>query len=312
MPMPKKKFNRLEANEIVAFLYNSNFEAGIKSDKAMPDYVRISQAKAEIKALDAAPHDAPGTPAALRLWLDTYLTDKAQKRVMSAMRQRKSAEKSKQKQAAEQPILIQVNKAASHAFDELAGYAGLTKKEYLSQLGPWLLESFRKDQTKPQKELKPFKRVLDPACGSRMMWFDKENPEALFGDRRDEQHTLSDGRSLHIKPDLQMDFTKLPFPDESFNLVAFDPPHLTHAGKKSWLRAKYGVLGDGWKEELKKGFAECFRVLASDGVLVFKWSQENIRLQDVLALTPVKPLFGHPTGRSGATHWCVFIKPASI
>ena len=24
-------------------------------------------------------------------------------------------------------------------------------------------------------------RVLDPCCGSRMLWFDKQHPDALFG-----------------------------------------------------------------------------------------------------------------------------------
>jgi SAM-dependent methyltransferase len=152
-------------------------------------------------------------------------------------------------------------------------------------------------------------RVLDPCCGSRMMWFDKRHPDALFGDKRHEQHTLCDGRTLRIEPDMLMDFTALPFADGSFKLVAFDPPHLKHAGEKSWLRAKYGVLGQDWRDELRMGFSECFRVLASDGVLIFKWAEDQVRLREVLALTPETPLFGHPTGRKGLTHWMVFIKP---
>lgn len=30
-------------------------------------------------------------------------------------------------------------------------------------------------------------RVLDPCCGSRMMWFDRKNPDVVFGDRRAEK-----------------------------------------------------------------------------------------------------------------------------
>lgn len=153
------------------------------------------------------------------------------------------------------------------------------------------------------------KRVLDPCSGSRMMWFEKNHSDAIFGDKRHEQHILCDGRTLRIEPDMLMDFTALPFPDESFKLVAFDPPHLKHAGEKSWLRAKYGVLGSDWQEELRKGFSECFRVLDRDGVLVFKWAEDQVKIKDVLALTPVQPLFGHPTGRKGLTHWYVFMKP---
>lgn len=152
-------------------------------------------------------------------------------------------------------------------------------------------------------------RVLDPCSGSRMMWFDRQHPDVIYGDKRHEQHTLCDGRTLRIEPDAVMDFRALPFADETFRLVAFDPPHLKHAGPKSWLRAKYGVLGENWRDDLRQGFAECFRVLASDGVLVFKWAEDQVKIREVLTLTPVQPLFGHPTGRKGLTHWMVFMKP---
>lgn len=152
-------------------------------------------------------------------------------------------------------------------------------------------------------------RVLDPCCGSKMMWFDKLNLDAVFGDKRQLEQTLCDGRTLRIEPDALMDFTALPFADGAFKLVAFDPPHLKHAGARSWLRAKYGVLGQDWQDELRKGFAECFRVLADDGTLVFKWAEDQVKIKDVIALAPVAPLFGHPTGCKGLTHWLVFMKP---
>ena len=34
--------------------------------------------------------------------------------------------------------------------------------------------------------------VLDPCCGSRMMWFDKADPRAIFGDQRSETITVTD------------------------------------------------------------------------------------------------------------------------
>jgi methyltransferase, putative len=140
------------------------------------------------------------------------------------------------------------------------------------------------------------------------MWFDKQNQRALFGDVRSESHTLCDGRALEIKPDLVMDFTALPFDDETFRLVVFDPPHLIYAGEKSWLRKKYGSLNAQWRESLKKGFAECFRVLKPEGILIFKWNESQIKIKEVLALTDQKPLFGHPSGRKGLTHWYTFMK----
>ena len=159
------------------------------------------------------------------------------------------------------------------------------------------------------------KAVLDPCCGTRMMWFDKTDLRVLFGDCRSETVTVTDKssaggtRTLHVNPDMHMDFRALPFPNDSFHLVAFDPPHLVSAGPRSWLAAKYGKLGADWREDLRAGFAECFRVLKPNGTLVFKWNETQVKVREVLALTPVQPLFGHPTGRKGLTHWMVFMSP---
>lgn len=155
------------------------------------------------------------------------------------------------------------------------------------------------------------RHVLDPCSGSRMMWFDKSDQRCLFGDMRDECHSLKDRqyqRHLKIHPDVRLDFRRLPFADGTFKLVVFDPPHLVRAGKKSWLALKYGRLGDDWRDDLSKGFSECFRVLENGGVLIFKWNEDQIKVPEILALTPEKPLFGHPTGRHGRTHWFTFLK----
>ena len=154
-------------------------------------------------------------------------------------------------------------------------------------------------------------QVLDPCCGSRMMWFDKSDQRCLFGDERIESHNLKDRhyqRHLEIRPDVRLDFRRLPFADNSFKVVVFDPPHLVRAGKKSWLAIKYGSLTADWRDDIRKGFAECFRVLESGGVLIFKWNEDQIKVPEILALTPEKPLFGHPTGRHGRTHWFTFLK----
>lgn len=151
-------------------------------------------------------------------------------------------------------------------------------------------------------------KVLDPCCGSRMFWFDPQNPVAVFGDIRRESHVLCDGRALEIAPDMDVDFRAMPFADGSFKLVVFDPPHLRKAGQEGWQCKKYGVLGAEWRDDLRKGFAECFRVLAADGVLIFKWAETQIRVSEILALTPHKPLFGHISGKRSNTHWITFMK----
>lgn len=161
------------------------------------------------------------------------------------------------------------------------------------------------------------KRVLDPCCGSRMMWADKQHPDVVFGDRRSEVITVTDQsngrvggtRTVRIEPDTLIDFRALPYPDGAFKHVVFDPPHLHTAGPRSWLAAKYGKLSENWREDLRQGFAECFRVLDKDGTLVFKWNETQVKVGEVLALTPHKPMYGHISGRKGLTHWLVFMVP---
>lgn len=157
--------------------------------------------------------------------------------------------------------------------------------------------------------------VLDHCCGRRMMWFDPSDQRCLFGDQRHETITVIDRthredgtRVVNIHPDALLDFRALPFADNSFPMVVFDPPHLVHAGKNSWLAVKYGKLGNDWREDLRAGFAECFRVLRPEGALIFKWSEVQVATRDVLALTDARPLFGHTSGKRAGTHWICFMK----
>lgn len=152
------------------------------------------------------------------------------------------------------------------------------------------------------------KIILDAACGSKMFWLDRKNPNVMFIDIRRESHILCDGRKLEISPDIKMDFRHMLFKSESFKLVVFDPPHLKYLGKNSWMAKKYGVLSSTWKEDLKKGFDECWRVLAVNGILIFKWSEKDVKVSEVLTLFKERPLFGHITGKNGKTIWACFMK----
>lgn len=152
------------------------------------------------------------------------------------------------------------------------------------------------------------KQILDVCCGSRMFWFDKADPRAMYIDIRDESYVQSD-RVLEVRPDLVADFRELPFADASFGLVVFDPPHFTRAGEKGWQRQKFGVLNkDTWRDDLRAGFSEAFRVLRPLGVLVFKWNEMHIPVKEILSLTDQKPAFGHRSGKRGNTHWICFMK----
>lgn len=149
------------------------------------------------------------------------------------------------------------------------------------------------------------KRILDATCGSRMIWFDKENPDVVYMDNRELTDILCDGRVLNINPDVVADFRDMPFEDNTFYLVVFDPPHLIKAGKNSWLAKKYGVLSQNWKQDIAQGFRECMRVLKPNGILIFKWNEEQVKLSEVLKAIDQKPLFGN---RRSKTHWLVFMK----
>lgn len=74
------------------------------------------------------------------------------------------------------------------------------------------------------------KQILDVCCGSRMFWFDKNNPHTIFMDNRVLHDTLCDRRKLDIEPDIIGDFRNIPFDDNTFHMVVFDPPHLLKVG----------------------------------------------------------------------------------
>lgn len=155
------------------------------------------------------------------------------------------------------------------------------------------------------------KPILDVACGGKMFYFDKSDNRVLFCDIRTLTTTLCDGRKFEIKPDIVADFTDLPFADNYFKLVVFDPPHLLrNIGSKinGWQHIKYGALQGDWKNKLRNGFSECFRVLESGGVLIFKWNETDVKVSEILKLTDQKPVFGHKSGKRSNTHWICFIK----
>lgn len=158
-------------------------------------------------------------------------------------------------------------------------------------------------------------KILDVTCGSRTIWFDKHHPDAIYCDRRraDERGVWKSGKGVSerhfvIDPDVLCDFTDLPFADDTFSLVVFDPPHLKNVGDTAWLAKKYGKLDDSWPQMLHDGFAECMRVLKPDGVMIFKWSEFDIPAGEVWKAIGQEPLFGHRSGKRSLTFWGVFMK----
>jgi len=163
----------------------------------------------------------------------------------------------------------------------------------------------------------PEKLVLDACCGPKMFYFDKDNPNVLFVDKRTVHNEIiwnskdnNSVRKIDVMPDVVADFRKLPFADESFYHVVFDPPHLVNVGDTSYMGKKYGKLPKDWKNAIKKGFDECWRVLKTHGTLVFKWNAVQVPAEDVIEAIGRRPLYGNRCGKQNRTHWMVFFKEA--
>lgn len=144
-------------------------------------------------------------------------------------------------------------------------------------------------------------RILDATCGFREIWFEKDNALTVYIDIKKE-----------VKPDIVADFKNLPFPEQTFNLVLFDPPH-TSAGIKTVFAKKYGSIRmHKIISELYQTSRELFRVLKINGFLIFKWNTHHRKLDRILQYFPQKPLFGQKTAfrtkHASSTYWCLFLK----
>lgn len=164
-------------------------------------------------------------------------------------------------------------------------------------------------------------KVLDPCCGPRGWWFDKNCHVATYNDNRDCDIQWTGGLNQsnwvtrRIHPDNLMDARYMDYPDNTFDLVVLDPPHGTFR-QTSFMAAEYGSLPDDWQPYVADIFSECFRVLRDHGTLVLKWSDCKASTVDVIRLSPYKPLVGTRNAKkseqSRGTSWTIFIKDESL
>jgi len=162
------------------------------------------------------------------------------------------------------------------------------------------------------------KFILDACCGGKMMWFNKNHPNVIYIDNRKEEkgHIQKGYNPNHeVNPDIVMDFRDLKFPDNSFKLVVFDPPHLTTLTETSIMKKKFGVLNaETWQGDLKKAFKECWRVLDNYGTLIIKWNDIKITYKKLLSLFNEDLLFMNITAGQKAlkqknrSYWFCFMK----
>lgn len=161
--------------------------------------------------------------------------------------------------------------------------------------------------------------ILDATCGGRSIWLpgNKQNENTLYIDQREREpgFTGQEGRTFSVEPDEVQDFRDLPYDDESFSLVVFDPPHLIRKDGMEqltgYITKSYGALhAETWQSDLRRGFEELWRVLKPAGTLVFKFADNDVDFRDVIDLAPVDPLFGTTTKKNSKVEnrWFVFHK----
>jgi len=153
------------------------------------------------------------------------------------------------------------------------------------------------------------KYILDACCGGRQIWFNKKDKETIYMDiRQEKKGVIKLQPNWSVEPDIVADYRNMPFKDKSFKLIVWDIPHMI--GKTGGIiQKKYGYLDVTYKEDLKNGFNEIWRILDDYGVLEFKYADINVPVKEMLSLFPEKPLFGTVTKKGvNNTFWFCFMK----
>jgi len=161
-------------------------------------------------------------------------------------------------------------------------------------------------------------KILDATCGSKTIWYQKNHPYVIFLDKENkkidtktENVTFRCRVRRNINPDIMARWENLPFKDKCFDMVVFDPPFkIENRNTKELAIEKYygRLFKDTWKQIIKNGVKELFRVLKPNGIFILKWCETDKKVDEVLKLFPYKPLFGTRTGQSNKNHWIVFLK----
>jgi len=161
-------------------------------------------------------------------------------------------------------------------------------------------------------------KILDATCGFKGIWYQKNHPFVTFMDKR-KGVWLSNHkkwkRRIVVNPDIISEWKDAPFPDNHFDIIVFDPPHLVWSKgstkKECSLDKSYGSLREEtWRQELQQGIKKLFDILKPNGIFILKWCENSKKVEEVLKLCPYPPLFGSNTKSKGKTanFWILFLK----
>lgn len=130
---------------------------------------------------------------------------------------------------------------------------------------------------------------LDSTAGNRSMWKKRNPSDLIFMDKE---------KKLFVKPDVLCVWQHLPFRDNVFNVVYFDPPHdkfsetSVHNNPSGWHNPRYegnrkiggtfwGSMPENYVGVYSKAVLEFYRV---SNRLCFKWNNSRIDFKDILRI----------------------------
>ena len=163
-------------------------------------------------------------------------------------------------------------------------------------------------------------KILDATCGPKGIWYQKNHPFVTFMDKRNGiYHNILSGntsfksrRKYKIYPDVVSEWKDAPFPNNHFDMIIFDPPHIIrpNESKKSGITCEYGMLfKNSWRNDLRIGIKKLFDILKPEGIFILKWCESCAKIEEVIKLFPYPPLFGtNIKKKTSDTYWIVFIK----
>jgi hypothetical protein len=161
-------------------------------------------------------------------------------------------------------------KAEGLLFPEMGPNGTDHKKKTTYELLPSIWEGSDADLLERMLEFYPHKKprkILDATVNAGRFWIGSTRP--VTGMDIDPKH----------KPDVVGDNTHMPFKDESFDVIVYDPPHIPNQGRdnRKDFNKRFGLV---LKSSIEQGYnfshmfppfcKEAYRVLRKQGILLCK------------------------------------------
>ena len=155
-------------------------------------------------------------------------------------------------------------------------------------------------------------KILDATAGFRGIWFEKNHPLVTFLDKRSGKYYYMSKsgkkKCTHIKPDIVCEWKDINYPDNHFDMVVFDPPHIIQDANCNMV-VDYGNLSKKtWRNDLTIAFKQLFRILKQNGIFILKWNECDKPIDEIIKLCQYRALFGTRTGLNNKNIWLVFVK----